>query len=343
MLIFKTPTQGTLVSNVFIEKYMPACKSAIFSVIYIYALKYALSGEELSNDMIADKLGILESDVIKAWEYWAEQGVIKLSFVEKDCLIEFLILSETTLVPEATTTLESRALLPAKPNYSVKDMENILQGSPDTHIFINSLEKIYAKPFSSADINTILGFIHWLGLSQEVILALFEQCCDKPMRYIEKTACDWADNGIKTYEDAEAYINTYYSKYREVLSYFGISGRAPIDAEKTHINNWLYTLEMPMELIKIACERTVSKTGKASFDYANSILTDWHKNKVKTTAQLEAYDEAYKQKKVNKIHITNSAKPQQKPTKFVNYNQPTYSDEEINAAIMRKKMRNKNE
>ena len=340
MTIFKAPAAVTPISNVFIEKYMPDAKASVFSVIYIYALKYALSGEKLSNSDISGRLGILESDVIKAWEYWAEQGVIKLTKSGADCIIEFIELTDSSKIPEAAP---ARQISPVKPVYTADDIKGILETSPDTQQLVQAVEKIYAKPFSAADLSTVIGFSTWLGLPDEVILILFNHCEGKPMRYVEKTACDWAEKGINSSEAAEEYINTYYSKYKEIMSSFGISGRNPIDKEITYMNNWLYGLKTPVELIKLACERTVVKTGKPSFDYANGILLDWQKNNIKTLSQLDAYDLAFRQKKAAK-----SAKPdsrpatvqmQIKPTKFVNYNQPVYSDEEIEAAIKRKKQR----
>lgn len=348
MTMFKAASGVTPISNVFIEKYMPDAKAAIFSVIYIFALKYALSGDEISNSDIAERLRILESDVIKAWEYWAEQGVIKLTKNDGDYVIEFMELTDSTTLKEAAPAVElkpAKQISPVKPVYTSDDIEGILQANPDIRQLVQAAEKIYAKPFSSSDLSTVIGFSTWLGLPDEVIMVLFNHCEGKPMRYIEKTACDWADRGINSSDSAEEYINTYYSKYREIMSSFGIAGRNPVDKEITYMNNWLYSLKISMELIKLACQRAVEKTGKTSFDYANGILLDWQKNNVKTLADVEAYDLAFKQKKAAQApkadNIPKAVQPQLKPTKFVNYNQPVYTDEEIEAAIKRKKQRAK--
>lgn len=341
MTIFKAVQDITPVSNIFIEKYMPSASSAVFSVIYIYALKYAVSGEEISNGVIAERLGVLETDVVKAWDYWAEQGVITLTKNGEDCVIEFNMLTDVAPVHTAAE-VRNTPLQPEKPIYSAQELENILKADSSLHQLIRAVEKIYAKPFSAADLNTVIGFSVWLGLPYEVIMLLFSYCEGKPMRYIEKIACDWADKGINSAEAAESYINTYYSSYREIMSAFGIADRNPVDKQISFMNNWLFTLKMPVELIKLACERTVLKTGKASFEYANGIILDWDKKNVRTLSQLELYDTAFKQKKAAQQQPKSepkSAPSQIKTTKFVNYNQPTYSDEQIEAAIKRKKQR----
>ncbi len=344
MTIFKAAQDVTPISNIFIEKYMPPASSAVFSVIYIYALKYAVSGEEISNGIIAERLGILESDVVKAWDYWAEQGVVTLTKNGEDSVIEFNTLTSAAPAHTAAAAAEVRStpLQPEKPIYSAHEIEGILKADVSLHQLIKAVEKIYAKPFSAADLNTVIGFSTWLGLPYEVIMLLFSHCEGKPMRYIEKTACDWADKGINSAEAAESYINTYYSSYREIMSAFGMADRNPVDKQISFMNDWLFTLKMPVELIKLACERTVLKTGKASFEYANGIILDWSKKNVRTLPQLELYDAAFKQKKASQQQPKSepkSAPAQVKTTKFVNYNQPTYSDEQIEAAIKRKKQR----
>jgi DnaD/phage-associated family protein len=184
-------------------------------------------------------------------------------------------------------------------------------------------------------------------------MVLFVHCSGKPMRYIEATACDWADKGINTADAAEEYINTYYSNYKTIMTAFGIGGRNPGENEQRIMNDWLFKLKMPMELIKLACDRTLTKTGKVSFEYANGILSDWYKNKIFTLAEVEARDAAFKQKQASKAANTpigtpspnnNTVavpKPQAnvKPTRFVNYNQPTYSKEELAEVMKRKKRR----
>jgi DnaD/phage-associated family protein len=301
---------------------------------------------EISNVDIADKLGILESDVVKAWEYWAEQGIIKFSKIEENDVIEFVDLNNVDITSEVTASKETNIVIePTKPIYTVSEVNEILNEQPEMKQLIQAVEKIYAKPFSASDLSTVVGFSTWLGLSNEVIMVLFVHCSGKPMRYIETTACDWASKGINTAEAAEEYINTHYSNYKTIMSAFGISGRNPGENEQRIMNDWLFKLKMPMELIKLACDRTLTKTGKVSFEYANGILSDWYKNKIFTLAEVEARDIVFKQKQAAKTIAntqTSGTQTQQinvKPTRFVNYNQPTYSKEEIAEVIKRKKQR----
>lgn len=349
MIKFQVNTGVTPISNIFIEEYMPKAKSPVFSTIYIYGLKCAVSGEQIENAEIADKLDILESDVIRAWEYWEKCGVIALEKNEKDYSIEFLDLNkgikEAAAINEPILT-ETKPQ-PIKPTYTSEDINELLKVNPEIGQIVQAAEQIYAKPFTPSDLSTVVGFYQWLGLSAEVIMYLFGHCRGKSMRYIEKTACDWADKGISTCEEAEEYINTHYNNYHDIMNAFGIGARNPGEKERNFMDDWLFKLKMPLDLIKLACDRTLLKTGKVAWEYADGIIKDWYKKGLKTIAEVNATDLAFIKKKAeNKEIRTNNANVKntsaQRPvaqTKFVNYNQPVYTDEEIEAAIRRKKQR----
>ena len=68
----------TPVSNVFIENYMPAARGE-FVKVYLLGLKYCVSGEPgVASQIMASSLHLLETDVLNAWTYWSDAGVIKM-------------------------------------------------------------------------------------------------------------------------------------------------------------------------------------------------------------------------------------------------------------------------
>ena len=70
------------VSVVFVDKYLPKA-NATYVKVYIYAYRHSfIAGLDFGVENIAKDLGILETDVINAFEYWKSEGVIK--FEEKD-------------------------------------------------------------------------------------------------------------------------------------------------------------------------------------------------------------------------------------------------------------------
>lgn len=66
----------TDVENIFINEYMTSAPGD-FVKIYLFALMYAGLDETMNNEIIAKQLGLREEDVLKAWTYWEEMGVIR--------------------------------------------------------------------------------------------------------------------------------------------------------------------------------------------------------------------------------------------------------------------------
>ena len=87
----------TSVENMFINEYM-ATAPGNYVKVYLIGLMYLNTGAEITNAGIANNLGIEEEDVLKAWNYWENQGIIKKHFTgEHDRLsydVEFLSLKE---------------------------------------------------------------------------------------------------------------------------------------------------------------------------------------------------------------------------------------------------------
>ena len=75
---FKIDNASTPIPNIFIDKYMLSAPYT-YSIIYIYSYRNCFAGNgNISNTQIANKLDILESDVIKAWKFWSDKGIVSI-------------------------------------------------------------------------------------------------------------------------------------------------------------------------------------------------------------------------------------------------------------------------
>ena len=76
----RTAEGCTLLSNIFIDRYMPRANGE-FVKVYLYLLRYLPVPEHafgLSD--IADAFDCTETDVLRALRYWEKAGLLKLSF-----------------------------------------------------------------------------------------------------------------------------------------------------------------------------------------------------------------------------------------------------------------------
>ena len=68
--------------------------------------------------------------------------------------------------------------------------------------------------------------------------------------------------------------------------------------EKDYIENWVVDYGYDMDVIEIALKRTTLKQNP-TFEYVNTIITDWHERKLKTPDEINAFLAERKQKNKN--------------------------------------------
>lgn len=249
--------------TVFVDRYMPSARPA-FVKIYLMGLRQCYTSKPKSNKEIAQELGLLESEVIEAWKYWAQQGIIRLKQNDGGGYeVEFLDLSNARA--EAYVRTET------KPTYTSDEICSRAEEDANLqHMFIQ-VSKMLGKPLSTVEAETLFGFYDWLGLPIDVVILLVSYCVSigkKNMRYIEKVALGWADQDINTYEKAERNLKQMQEsnvKINQVKKIMGIYDRQLQEPELLHIKKWLYEFQMPTDVIQFACEKCTLNTEKFPF------------------------------------------------------------------------------
>jgi len=180
--------------------------------------------------------------------------------------------------------------------------------NPDISELFFIIETYLKHTLSSTDTNMVLYWLDELHFSTDLVEYLVEYCITKghsSLRYMNKVALGWADAGIKTVDqakdDAAAHSQIYYS----VMKALGITGRNLVDSEVSLINKWVDEYGFDIELVKAACNKTISAIQKPSFEYTDSILANWRKKDVHTLKDVEVLDANFA--KANKASATGSS------------------------------------
>lgn len=325
-------TNASLIPNIFIDKYMPKANPA-YSIVYIYGYSQCIRGNtEITNSTIAAALDMLESDIVRAWRYWQTENVV--IYNEETSAVEFNAFSEP--VPSAAPM--SSVVIEKRPHYAPEEISVYIDKSVSVKQLFSSAQNYLGKLLSHNDMSTLFSFYDWLRLPMGVIEILLAYCVQndhRSMRYIEKVAIDWAEAGINTPEKAAAHIKLYNNDYREIMKAFGQGNRNPTPSEEEFMKKWVTVYKMPIELISIACEKTIMGAGKTNFPYADSIITSWYKNNVKNhedIKRLEADFNASKTAKAQQSKQTTQTKTTQyapKKNRFVNYEQRDWDFAEL--------------
>ena len=275
----------TPVSNVFIEKYMPAARGE-FIKVYLLLLRYNTSREPgISGTVLATSLNLLESDVMNALNYWNDQGAIRLVPIDSmnNFNIEFLSLEEPTIGVSNNVNL----------------LDTLLNNSETTGM-LKDIEKIVARPLSSKEMETYLSWQRDFSFTSELILILIEYCASKgksDYRYIEKVALSWKDMKITTINQAQQYIKQTEDKWikiRKILSYLGLKNSEIMKPQEELLNKWLSTYNFSLELIQKACDICFERLNRADFKYIDGILSKWYKDNIKTLEDVAVKDRQFK-------------------------------------------------
>lgn len=188
---------------------------------------------------------------------------------------------------------------PPRRTYTPQEIEEITErDSLEEMLFV--INSYMGRPLSQTELTSIIYIYDQLGFSIELIEYLFEYCISrnhKSIRYIEKTALNWAEEHISTPEEARQQTACFSEDCFAVLRAFGISGRNPVDSEVRFVKRWRNDYHMSPELILGACSRTMAQIHSPSFEYADEILSGWTKAGVKSPEDVKKLDEEFAAKK----------------------------------------------
>lgn len=317
--MFKNKSLGyTPVNNVFIDKYMANARGEYVKV-YLLGLKYCISGELGANSaVIANSLSLLESDILNAWNYWSDMGVVKMCAIDNmgNYTIEFIDLDDSVDSPPKNFNI-----LKELDNSSIKDM-------------LQDIEKLIGRTISPKEIEVYLSWQKDFNFSPELILLLIQYCISKgknDYRYFEKIAIAWHDDNIKTIEDAQMFIKRHEDKWiniRKVLKYLGINSPDVMKPQEDMIYKWFSTYKFNADVIYKACDICFERLNRADFKYIDGILNSWFKSNITSLEDVEKKD----RKKLNHKPIMNSSNKNK--DSFNNFEQRSYNFEELEKDLL---------
>ena len=347
-------TEVTILSNTFIDNYMPEANGE-FVKVYIYLLRSLSSAPvSFSLEQMADHLLCTERDILRALKYWAKQQLITLDFTDSNklCGIALLSPAEPKQASSVSASAETASAseqspvsvapvsteeAPAAKNQELTP-ERIRELKQNEEIIqvLYIAEQYLGKTLSPTESQKLLFFYDGLGLSADLIEYLLEYCVShnhKSIRYIEKVAIAWAENGITTVEQAKQSSSRYNKEYFTILKALGITNRNPVETEITLMDTWLKTYGFSMEIIQEACNRTVLQTGQASFQYTDKILEGWKKKEVRTLDDIHLLDSEHQKRRQSKKASRKPAAPASS-NRFNNFQQREYNFDEYEKHLL---------
>ena len=354
-------SQVTILSNIFIDQYMPGAGGE-FVKVYIYLLRLlADPSASVCLPLLADRLNCTEGDISRALKYWSNEGLLILETdpsgeltgitltepspdtqmeltatvsVPQSALAATAPISQTvsaatvsTPQPDTAPSRSASALTPARIK-ELKENEDVAQ-------LIYICEQYLGKTLTPTDTRKILFFYDELKMSVDLIDFLIQYCVGrghKSMRYIETVAMAWSKEGITTMEMAKDSTSRYGRDYFTILKAMGITNRNPVDSEIVMMDTWLKDYGFSMDMIQEACSRTIMQTGQPSFQYAHKILTGWFKKGALTPEAVHALDVQHQKR--SQDNSRGRSQTPKSPNRFNNFQQRNYDFKELEKQLL---------
>ncbi len=280
-----------------VDQYLnSAPENALRLLLYLY--RY---GGKVESKQICTALHISEKTLMSILAFWADKQIISFNEQGKKVALRETAAQEDFSAPRSekgvskpkTSAIKKRLPIEAPPHYSAGEISRRTNESEEIRFLLETAPTMLGHLLSPTECSMFLSFHDDAGLPVDVILMLLEYCISNGhsnLRYLQKVAFAWAEDGIDTYERAEMRIRSleklhgYEGKVRSIT---GVTDRAFNSVEKQHLSRWANEWDTPLELVRGAFDICVQNTGKLSFAYMNKILKTWHEKGFKTLEQTK--------------------------------------------------------
>lgn len=189
------------------------------------------------------------------------------------------------------------------PEYTAADISRRAQEDSAFRGLLLETQRVLGHALSSADLKTLFGIHDHLGMAPECVMLLINYEAEAlrrkygegrlpTMHRIEQGAYRWARMEILTAEQAEEYIARETKRSEELekaRTALNITDRSLSPTERNYLEGWIGQ-GFGADVISLAYDRTVTRTGKLAWAYMNSILRSWAEKGLFTVEAVEKGD-----------------------------------------------------
>lgn len=298
----------TVIPDIFFSEHLSQMPSDYLK-IYMYMIFLSKYGKDIKLNDLSKKLNIPLKNISDGIKYLEENNLI----TKKSNGYIISDLQELTLhnlyTPNLTISKE-KVEKTAKNKSRVKAIEHI------NNMYFQGI----MGPSWYNDIDIWFSKYHF---DEQVMIALFDYCYKRSAlhrNYIQTVAEAWSSNKVKTWNDLDKYYEKQeiLNKYKKAIAkklgkYNGLT-----QYEEAYIENWVLNFGYDMNIIELALKRTTLKQNP-TFEYINTVITDWHDRNLKTPSEITAFIEQRKK-------LSRDTKDLQKQVNKSNYEQRQYDN-----------------
>lgn len=255
-------TSFTTVSDIFIDQYMPKANGE-FVKVYLYLLRATGSGAGIATiSEIADHFSNTETDIIRALNYWASEGILQL---QSGADGQIMGINLCSLSVSGMQAAQSNIQSAVADNAAQNNLQNSVVNNAAQNSLQNDVVNNVAQNISTADIR----------MQDSVVEKLKSQTTDKASSSQKEYTLDEIKEFRKNPDISELFfiIETYL---KHTLS----------STDTNMVLYWLDELHFSTDLVEYLVEYCITK-GHSSLRYMNKVALGWADAGIKTVDQAK--------------------------------------------------------
>jgi len=263
----------TVVDNIFINNFLPDAPDLCVKV-YLMGLSKCANSVAPDNNLanFANVLNVSEKDVIDAFSYWQEQGVVQVI---------------------STEPMEVR-FMPL--NSSLGSIKKYKIGKY-TDFNVQVQEILSKRMLTPTEFGEYYNLIEKYHIEPEALVMIIKYCVglkgeNVSYPYITTVAKNWEKEGVHTCEDVENKITelgVLDDKVGLVLSALGTKRKVQLE-DVQMLNRWLGELDFDLNTVVAVAKRLQLKKAKADINYLNNLLNKYYEMRLNSIMEIENYE-----------------------------------------------------
>lgn len=260
-------------------------------------------GQTEASDALAHAVGMEREEMDAALQFWRGAGLLGRPSGKKS-----VAKAEKETTSKVGTAHRNGALERAGGTvpYETAELATLLEQRAVTAQFVDEAQKVAGKTFNTYDTGILVGLVHQFGFEEEAVLAILAYVRllgKKGIRYVEKVALSFYDEGLTGYAEVQERINRMERSGEtlgKIKHLFGFGERELSATEKKLFLSWVEKFGYDMDVIRFAYEITVDTIQQPAPKYTNGILEKWYVKKLRTIEEIRAFEEAKRAEKQGK-------------------------------------------
>ncbi len=273
----------TKVENLFINEFLPDAPGDYVKV-YLFCLMYAQYDEQIDSRALSMTLGMSEEEINRAWEYWSDHGLVKLTETGEEINnIEFvsqvdMFYGRNCADSEGRSIRETAAEDDNISADSAESAEEIIAKLINRQLkeIYDKYQMISGRTMSRQETTKLSDAVKVYNIEPDILNFAIDYCADLEkysVDYIFKVALRWTEEGCRDVAQVKQMLDRHSKRsaaYGQVFRELGFN-RLPNPSDREIMDRWFDEMNFSLKDVIEAC-RASAGIREPNLRYVNKVL-----------------------------------------------------------------------